>query len=346
VIRALLVSSCVLGLFMAGTTNAADSPYAPLDRPGPRLSVAGPVLTSALHCEGDFRRSRLQPVLLSPASSLSPKQNFSWNYERAFTAQRRPWCDVTMPHHTLGDIQVAGEYLVHAIRTMHKMSGRRIAVLGHSQGGMSMRWALRFWPDTRAMVDDIIGMAAPNHGSTAVGGQCGTFTCVPALWQQRDEATFIAALNSRTETFRGISYTNVFTETDTEVQPSDSPATASSSLRTGGGRITNVAVQQLCPRDVYEHSLNGTVDAVTYGLVMDALTHPGPAVPSRVPVAVCQQPYQPGIDPANPETYLQPAQFVPALATIVLPGFNLVGAPQTAEEPPLRCYVFARGCRR
>jgi len=339
VLRLLLAVSCALGLVTAGTTAAADSPYAPVDRPGPRLTVAVPVLKAALHCEGDFRRSRLQPVLLSPGTSATPKQNFSWNYERAFTAQRRPWCDVTVPHHTLGDIQVAGEYLVHAIRTMHKMSGRRIAVLGHSQGGMSMRWALRFWPDTRAMVDDVIGMAPTNHGTTATG-QCGPFSCVPAVWQQAADAKFIEALNSRAETFRGISYTNTFTRTDEEVQP-----VTSSELRTGAGRITNIAVQDLCPADVYEHNLHGTVDPVTYALVMDALDHPGPAVPSRVPASVCTQQYQPGIDPANPENYLQPVQLVPAIAAILVPGVNVVGAPETAEEPPLRCYVFARGCR-
>ena len=284
-------------------------------------------------------------MLLSPGTSATPEQNFSWNYERAFTAQHRPFCDVTMPHHTLGDIQVAGEYLVYAIRTMHAMAGRRVAVLGHSQGGMSMRWALRFWPDTRPMVDDIIGMAPDNHGTSA-GGACqeGTTSCVPADWQQADTSHFIAALNSRTETFRGISYTNVFTHTDEEVKPSDSVATASASLRTGAGRITNVATQDLCPADTYEHNLMGTVDPVTYALVMDALTHDGPAVPSRVPTAVCGEVYQPGIDPANPQNYLQPVQLAPAIVSIVVPGTNLVGAPETPREPALRCYVFARGC--
>ncbi len=29
----------------------------------------------------------------------------------------------------------------------------------HSQGGMIGRWATRFWPDTRQMVDDIVGLA-------------------------------------------------------------------------------------------------------------------------------------------------------------------------------------------
>jgi hypothetical protein len=344
-IHLLLAVACAAGLLTAGTTSAAGSPYAPLDRPGPRLSVPTRVLQASLHCEGDLRRGP-EPVLLSPATGSTPKQSYSWNYERAFSQEHRAWCDVTMPHYTLGDIQLAGEYLVHAIRTMHAKAGRRIAVLGASQGGMSMRWALRFWPDTRSMVDDVIGMVPSNHGTTA-RTSCveGVTSCVPAVWQQASTARFIEALNSRTETFRRISYTNVFTHTDEEIQPSDNAANASASLRTGEGRITNVAVQDLCPTDVYEHNFNGTVDPVTYALVMDALRHPGPAVPSRVPTTVCQQVYQPGIDPANPENYLQPAQIVPSIVSVFVPGANLVDAPQTQSEPPLRCYVFARGCR-
>lgn len=345
-LRTLCSAALVLALASpALPSRASATEYAPLDRPGPALSVPTSTLAAALHCEGDLRHSALEPVLLSPGTSATPEQNFSWNYERAFTAQHRPWCDVTMPHHTLGDIQVAGEYLVYGIRTMHRLSGRRVAVLGHSQGGMSMRWALRFWPDTRAMVDDIIGMAPTNHGTTA-GGSCqeGTTSCVPADWQQAATAHFIEALNSRAETFRGISYTNVFTHTDEEVKPSDNAAVASSALHTGAGAITNVATQDLCPSDSYEHNFMGTVDPVTYALVMDALSHRGPAVPSHVPVSVCTAVYQPGIDPANPQNYLQPVQLLPAIVSIVIPGFNVVGAPETPSEPPLRCYVLARGC--
>jgi triacylglycerol esterase/lipase EstA (alpha/beta hydrolase family) len=342
--RVLAAASLVVGVVASVPASAATS-YAPLDRNGPALSVPTATLRAALHCEGDFRHGTLEPVLLSPGTSATPEQNFSWNYERAFTAQHRPWCDVTLPFHTLGDIQVAGEYLVYGIRAMHAMSGRRVAVLGHSQGGMSMRWALRFWPDTRAMVDDIIGMAPTNHGTSA-GGACreGTTSCVPASWQQSSTSRFIAALNSGAETFRGISYTNVFTHVDEEVNPSDSAATASSSLHTGAGQITNVATQDLCPADVYEHNLMGTVDPVVYALVLDALTHRGPASPNRVPASVCTEVYQPGIDPANPQNYLQPATLAPSIISIVVPGHNLVGAPETAAEPPLRCYVFARGC--
>jgi hypothetical protein len=34
----------------------------------------------------------------------------------------------------------------------------------------------------------------------------------------------------------------------------------------------------------------------------------------------------------------------PAIVSIVVPDVNLVGAPETSSEPPLACYVFAKGC--
>jgi hypothetical protein len=325
---------------------AADAPppapaYAPLDRPGPPLSVPVAELDAALHCSGNPRTGP-EPVLLNPATGVTPEQNYSWNYARAFTAQHRYWCWVTMPDRTLEDIQRSGEFLVHAIRTMHAAAGRRIAVMGHSQGGMSMRWALRFWPDTRALVDDVIGMAGSNHGTRAL--PCGGLRplCPPADWQQSATARFIAALNSGAETFAGISYTEIYSHTDEVVTP-NSRTESSSSLHTGAGAISNVATQQICPLDVYEHLTVGTIDPVTYALVMDALDHPGPADPARISRAVCLQVVQPYADLTHVSTALQVLAAAPGLLTVSLP-VNLVGAEMVPAEPPLRCYVFAAGC--
>ncbi len=187
-------------------------------------------------------------MLLNPATGVTAAQN------TAGTGSRRDqlgisWCAYTAPHSTLDNIETSGEYLVYAIRTMHALAGRRIAVMGHSQGGMSMRWALRFWPDTRPMVDDVIGFSGSNHGTTVLPRALCDAGCPPADWQQIAGSNFIPALNSRTETFPGISYTEVYTHTDEVVQP-NSGANASAALHTGGGQITDVATQDICPSDL------------------------------------------------------------------------------------------------
>ncbi|SFS90181.1 esterase/lipase family protein [Saccharopolyspora flava] len=317
----------------------AESGFAPLDRPGPALSVPPDQLRESLTCHGDPGAAS-EPVLLSPATSVTPEENYSWTYARAFDAQDRFYCAVTMPDHTLGDIQVAGEYLVHGIREMHRLTGKRIAVLGHSQGGMNPRWALRFWPDVRGMVDDVIGMAPSNHGTESMPA-CGPkpVECEPAVWQQQAGSDFGQALNSRAETFPGISYTVLYSRLDEVVTPPES-----SELHTGGGLISNIALQDVCATDVSTHLLVGTTDPVTYALVVDALDNPGPADPARVDASVCGQPLMPHVDPLSVNTYLQPLSALPGLLSTAAPGVNLVGTPQTDREPRLRCYVYAAGC--
>jgi hypothetical protein len=338
----------VLVLVPAAASAAAPAqspPYAPLDQPGPALSVPLAQLQASLHCEASVANAKVEPVLLNPATGVTPAENYSWNWEPALDKLGIPWCTYTAPHATLDNIETSGEYLVYAIRTMSAMAHRKIAVMGHSQGGMSMRWPLRFWPDTRKLVDDVIGFSGSNHGTTALGGGCAA-GCPPADWQQAYQSNFIRALNSYAETFPGISYTEVYTHTDEVVQPANNNQDASAALHTGGGAITNIATQDLCPGDVYEHLGIGTVDPVAYALAVDALTHPGPADPARIPKSVCSQLVMPGVNPANLNTVLQLASGLPTLASVIVGPAAAVtaGAPVVRSEPPLECYVFAT-CR-
>ncbi len=227
-------------------------------------------------------------------------------------------------------MQVAGEYVVHAIRTMHARAGRRVSIIGHSQGGMVPRWALRFWPDTRAMVDDVIGFAPSNHGTTQAGPSCNG-GCAEANWQQSDTSNFMKALNSYQETFKGISYTSIYTRTDEIVQPNQDAETGSSSLRTGDGARTNVATQDVCPNDVYEHLSIGLVDPVAYALAVDALNHDGPADPKRIPLATCAQVFQPGINLAT----------FPQDSSAAASSYALYESKSVPVEPPLACYTTA-----
>ena len=208
-------------------------------------------LAAALNCVGTLRGAAHAPVLLVPGTALNPATDYGYGWEPALSKLGWPYCTVTLPGNGMGDIQVAGEYVVYAIRTMHAAYGGRIDIVGHSQGGMVPRWALRFWPDTRAMVDDLVGLSPSNHGTLDAIPACAQ-SCAPAFWQQRSNAAFIAALNSAQETFPGISYTNIYTNTDEVVVPNFGPA-ASSSLSGGGGAVTNVAIQSVCPADVTEH---------------------------------------------------------------------------------------------
>jgi triacylglycerol esterase/lipase EstA (alpha/beta hydrolase family) len=325
------IAALAVGGLWAATAAAADSdPYAPLDRPGPALSVPTPQLQAALSCTSGVQGDARNPILLVPGTTLDPGPNYSWNYERAFAALHWPYCTITLPYHAMGDIQTAGEYIVYALRTMAHVAGRKVDVLGYSQGGMVPRWALRFWPDTRSLVNDLVGIDPSNHGTLDSQITCRT-QCPPAFWQQATNAHFLAALNSRAETFAGINYTVIYSRTDEVVVP-NLDAEGSSSLHTGSGQIANIAVQQICPADTSDHLAMGTYDPVAYALAVDAFAHEGLADPSRVSSSVCTEGVQPGVDPLT-----FPTDYAGFLAAI---GAAAAASPEVSAEPPLDCYVF------
>jgi triacylglycerol esterase/lipase EstA (alpha/beta hydrolase family) len=330
VLLGVLLAAVLTLAAVAGGAAAAQDPYAPLNRPGPPLTVPAAQLRAALSCTSGVAHAARDPILLVPGTNLDPQPNYSWNYERAFSAMGWPYCTVTLPYHSMGDIQVAGEYVVHALRTMAKLSGRRVDVLGYSQGGMLPRWPLRFWPDTRPLVHDLVALDPSNHGTLDAGAACQA-ECPPAYWQQATGSHFLAALNSRAETFAGINYTVIYSRTDEVVVPNLNAA-GSSSLHTGKGRIANIAVQQICPNDTSDHLAMGTYDPVAYALVLDAFTHPGTADPTRISPSVCTEPLAPDVAPLT-----FPSNYAAYLAFI---GQSATQSPETPTEPPLRCYVF------
>lgn len=295
---------------------------------GPALDVPVATLDAALSCSDGIADAQRDPILLIPGTTLTPAE-FDWNYARAFAAKGWPYCTVTLPDHGMGDIQVAAEYVVHAIRTVSAEAGRKVDLVGHSQGGMIPRWALKYWPDTRADVADLVGLAPSNHGTLVAQAVCAP-GCAPSFWQQRTGSAFLTALNSGPETWPGIDYTNVYTALDEVVTPNFDD-NGSSSLHTGGGRISNVGLQQVCLAHVADHLTTGTADAPAFALVVDALTHAGPADPARLAAGVCAQPVMPYVDPVT--LPVNAANLATTVAT------QVALYPHVPAEPALKNYT-------
>jgi triacylglycerol esterase/lipase EstA (alpha/beta hydrolase family) len=314
----------------AGATFAAPTSDA---RSWPPLSEPPGWLASALHCTGDpaaSARAGRTPVLLIHGTTSNAQANFSWNWDRSFDSQQRAHCDVDLPDSGNGDIQTAAEYVVYAIRILHASAGSRIDLLGHSQGGMIGRWALKYWPDTRGMVDDYVSLAASNHGTAVFAGQCAaTPTCTAANWQQRIGSDFLTALNRGPQTWPGISYTQIYTRTDEIIVPY-----LSSSLRPASN-VRNIAVQELCPTETVEH-FGMAYDNAAWLLGMEALVHPGPARLSRTSTATCGWPFMPAVNPLTFPT--------DAAAALAQTGTSTAAATILPAEPALRCYAIGT-CR-
>lgn len=325
-VKAAVAAAVVIGTVLATMSTAQAAPE------GPPLDVPAAALASSLDCSPGAFTSGAAPILLIPGTTLTAQENFSFNYEPAFRLRDRPYCAVTLPNHGMSDIQVSAEYVVHALRTMADRSGKRVKIVGFSQGGMIGRWALKYWPDTRRDVDEVIGLDPSNHGTLDAYATCTPLTaaCAPALWQQQTGSRFLAALNAGPETFAGIDYTSISTPLDEVVVPNLPPA-ASSSLNTGDGRRANISTLEVCPVHVAEHLSMGSIDPVGYALVTDALDHDGPADPARIDRAVCATLYHEGVNPVT-----LPTDFAAYAAGAVQ---QVLLYPHVPTEPALKSYA-------
>lgn len=261
---------------------------------GPPLSVPQADLDAALFCPKALA-SGDSTVLLVHGTSVTPEENWEWNWQRALPEFGFATCTVRLPDFAFVDIQVSSEYVVHAIRVISDATGAKVSVVGLSQGGLQPRWAIRWWPDIRGRVDDLVMMAVTNHGAPFADSSCNPGPCLPALWQQRTFGSmFLAALNAGDETPGDVSYTSIYSHTDGVVQPS-APA-EDASARVDGG--VNIAVQDFCPGRPVDHAQH-SYDAAVWALGFDALTHDGPLDISRVDAAACLDAVMPYADEAE-----------------------------------------------
>lgn len=234
---------------------------------------------------------------------------------------------MTLPNHAMDDIQVSSEYVVAAVRTMAARTHRRVSIIGHSQGGLEPRWALRWWPDVRAHVSRYIGLASPNHGIDAADLCVSSGNCWPAVWQFAHGSKFLAALNSGSETPGTTAYTAVYTLTDELVQPA-LPAPTAALARAANS--STIAIQDICPGRPVNH-IALMDDAVAYAIVLDALHSTRPAQAAHISRLTCAQVTMPGLTPLD--------AVVGNATTYAAAGAGFAAEPGVHSEPPLAPYA-------
>jgi len=304
------LAGIVVALCLAASASAA---------PGPKLRTPAKRLGAALTCPKRFTHPAHEPVLLVHGTATDSEDSWSWNYGKVLPELGYDTCWVDIPGRELGDIQTSSEYVVYAIRRMAKRSGRKVDVIGHSQGTLEPRWAIRWWPDVARSVDDDVSLAGPHHGVNAADSLCATGACPPAVWQMRSNSNLLRALNAGDETWGSVSYTAIASQTDELVQPY---STASLD-----GAV-NLLIQDYCPGRPIHHA-GQLEDAVVFRWVMSALSRPGPADPAAVQPQNCLELTLPGAgNPVAGNAALYGNAAV-ALAT----------GPFTGSEPPLRPYA-------
>jgi triacylglycerol esterase/lipase EstA (alpha/beta hydrolase family) len=300
---------------------------------GPVLQTAVDKLAAALRCHDAPHSSGGEPALLVHGGTLTGSESWHWNYVPALNNAGIDVCTVDLPDRALTDIQVSAEYVVYAVRQMRENYHSKVDILGHSEGPVVARWAIKFWPDVRNSVDDMVGLEAAYHGTAVTNIFCATGSCVPVAWQLSIGSSFLRALNADDETPGDVSYTSIYSLTDDGGAVPQLPQSVSQQ----GDGATNVPIQSICPVRVVNH-VQALADAVAYAVVIDAFAHPGPADPSRIDPSVCDQLFLPGV------TLDSFAIHVATISAVLYAYSSGIAYPTVHREPPLRCYARSEGC--
>lgn len=315
----------VIGM-LAATTSAATAATPPED---PEYSVPVADLDAALDCD-EFTHPDKEPVLLVHGTFTSGHEQWDWNYAILLRETGHDVCIVTYPDRGFGDQQISAEYVARAVQRIHAESGRKVDMIGHSQGASMPRWAIKWWPSVQAALDDFVLLAGPAHGISTAGGSLPTGQ-PPAFYQFSPSSNFVRAVNAGDETPGDVSYTSIYTRYDELVQPVD-PPTAALDFGKEGPTVANILLQDVCPGNTADHLTIGTIDRLTQILALDAIDNPGPTDLARVGVdeVLC----------ALEGLYVVPDTFPALVAQFqrsMESGFPEY--PTVTEEPPLRDYA-------
>lgn len=345
----LLLAGCGDDAARSSSTSGVASPAtatplaAKQDARDPAYSHSAAELAAGLRCD-TFSHPDRDPVLLVHGTFSQGRESWGATFAPILRASGWDVCIVTYPDRGFVDIQRTTEFVAHAVYAMAAASGRKVALIGHSQGVMQVRWAVKWWPGVRERVSDLVSLAGPNQGillPTVPRDLLGLLgvTTAPfpgAFYQFAQNSAFLRALNRDDETPGDIDYTVLYTQFDELIQPVSPFPAGAIEFGQDNPKRTNVLLQDVCPGRLVDHLSIALADRLAYELTLDALRHDGPADVERAGGAgLCNQ------VSLLPDLQFSPDAFRLLLSEVLVSELEepLPDNGVSAGEPPLMPYA-------
>lgn len=191
------------------------------DNRDPDFTTKQDSLDKALVCTG-FEYNDKPTILLVHGTITHGNEQWNATFMPLFHERNYNVCTITYPDRGFADQQISAEYVANAVQRIYQATGRKVAMVGHSQGATMPMWAIRWWPSLQEKIDDFIAIAGPHHGAEVIKVFTTGLTPFPKSFHQfKPSSQFVQALNhNENEAPGAISYTNLFAITDELVQPS------------------------------------------------------------------------------------------------------------------------------
>jgi hypothetical protein len=151
---------------------------------------------------------------------------------------------------------------------------------------LNAQWAFKYWPSTQKKVTDFIATSPDFHGTVLAYLLCPGFAagdavaCTLALIQLDYTSNFVNKLRSNGGDSAYVPTTTIYSLEDEIVQPQEGSAASGFINDAHKVGTSNNFLQGVCAGQpaggIYTHE-GVLYNPVTYALVVDALTHTGPA---------------------------------------------------------------------
>ena len=185
-----------------------------------------------------------------------------------------------------GDIPTSAAQLGAFVdRVLDATGATKVDVVGHSQGGMTPRYYMKFLGGA-TKVHSLIGISPVNHGTTLFGvgtlsretgvNDAVTAQACPACAEDVAGSAFMHRLNDGGDTLPGVRYTVIGTRYEEIISPDGSQFLS-------GRAVTNILLQDQCPIDFVDH-LASSYDSIALHDVLNALDPAHATPPVCTPV--------------------------------------------------------------
>jgi hypothetical protein len=303
----------------------------------PNYTVEHASLVGAMHFPKTWAGGlNKTPVILVPGTGAYGGTNFRNNFTKLLSDTN--WADpmwLNIPGAMCDESPKNAEYVAYAISYIGAGTGKPVTLIAWSQGNLACQWALKYWPNTRKLANNLISISADFHGTLTAYFPLPNS---PAILNQQYTSNFIRTLRANGGDSAYIPTTSIYSSVLDEIVQPQAGDGASAYMRDDRNvGVLNVDLQQTCPLTpaglLYGHA-GVLYNAVAWALAKDAILHGGPGRLDRIDLpSVSMQPWAPGLTLLDVDM---------TLGLIPVAGANIVKFfPKYIMEAGLPAYVAA-----